>query len=243
MAPAAPPQLPSCKKGSSSSVQQVEGLCTVDKLGAGQLKPPPCLSELSAKPPHLMPCCRSYCSNASRSSWLQLRPMGLTLSMPLRNSMNVPRFTGMSISAGGKGASSRRELTQWCAVHAPTQLGAERRRSSSLHTHHPTRPAQHLLCPAAPERYLSAKLMNSLSFASPRWLLMDCGGGGSLGGLMRAQNALQEGRQAARAHSYLAACSPSDPFTPIQRAGPPPSCRPPAPPAAAQPCTPPTHSR
>ncbi len=46
-----------------------------------------------------MPVARSCFSNSSRSDWLQLRPMGLTFSIPLRNSMKVPRLTGMSISA------------------------------------------------------------------------------------------------------------------------------------------------
>ena len=41
----------------------------------------------------------SYSSKASRSSWLQLRPIGDMLSMPERNSTKVPRFTGMSRSA------------------------------------------------------------------------------------------------------------------------------------------------
>lgn len=36
----------------------------------------------------------TYASNSSRSSTLALRPMGLTLIMPLRNSTNVPRFLG-----------------------------------------------------------------------------------------------------------------------------------------------------
>ena len=49
--------------------------------------------------PHLMPVARSYFSNSSRSVWLQLRPMGEMLIMPLRNSMKVPRLTGMSMSA------------------------------------------------------------------------------------------------------------------------------------------------
>ena len=31
-----------------------------------------------------------------KRTWLQLRPMGQTLIMPLRNSTKVPRFTGMS---------------------------------------------------------------------------------------------------------------------------------------------------
>ena len=44
-------------------------------------------------------CSRSNFSKSLRSSRLQLRPMGDTLSMPWRNSMNVPRFTGMSRSA------------------------------------------------------------------------------------------------------------------------------------------------
>ena len=44
-------------------------------------------------------CSRSNFSKSLRSSRLQLRPMGETLSMPWRNSMNVPRFTGMSRSA------------------------------------------------------------------------------------------------------------------------------------------------
>ena len=56
---------------------------------------------------HRMPCLRSYTSKASRSSWLQLRPMGETLSMPLRNSMNVPRLSGSSMSEGEGGPSLR----------------------------------------------------------------------------------------------------------------------------------------
>lgn len=32
----------------------------------------------------------SYCSNSTRSSWLQFRPMGDTFNMPMRNSMKVP---------------------------------------------------------------------------------------------------------------------------------------------------------
>ena len=65
---------------------------------------------------HRMPVARSCFSNSSRSSWLQLRPMGLTFSMPLRNSMKVPRLTGMSISGGqrAKGPTGRKVCVCVC---------------------------------------------------------------------------------------------------------------------------------
>lgn len=52
-------------------------------------KPPPsyCCTKASL---FLLVLTLSYNSNASRSSWLQLRPTGEMLSMPVRNSMKVP---------------------------------------------------------------------------------------------------------------------------------------------------------
>lgn len=57
------------------------------------------LHQHSLPPTYLTLACLSYRSNSSRSSWLQLRPMGDTFIMPLRNSIKVPRLMGMSRSA------------------------------------------------------------------------------------------------------------------------------------------------
>lgn len=43
----------------------------------------------------LQPDTLSQASNSSRSAWLALRPTGLTLIMPFRNSTKVPRILGM----------------------------------------------------------------------------------------------------------------------------------------------------
>lgn len=40
----------------------------------------------------------AYASNSSRSAWLAFLPTGLTLIIPVRNSINVPRFFGSLIS-------------------------------------------------------------------------------------------------------------------------------------------------
>lgn len=82
-----------------------------------QCAPPntvPSTFHLPTHPTHRMPVARSCFSNSSRSCWLQLRPMGDTLIMPLRNSIKVPRLTGMSMSGAGV---SLRETSHQRAPH------------------------------------------------------------------------------------------------------------------------------
>ena len=54
---------------------------------------------LNFHPSFLIPVFKSYFSNSSLSSWLQFLPMGEIFSMPFLNSINVPRFMGISSSA------------------------------------------------------------------------------------------------------------------------------------------------